>query len=300
MQQIRTSNKKPDYVPILFLLPIIFFILLVRMGPAIYTLYSSFFNWKLNLQDVQFIGFENYVYLFQDPDFWTVLKNTLVWTIVSTAFHIFLGMILAIALNHVKSRFMSLARIVLILPYITPGVVGGNLWRWILSGDYGYLNDILFRIGILNDYVSWLGRPQTAMIFVIVANIWKGVPFYMVLFYARLQTISLELYDASKIDGANYRQILGRITLPMMKSVMIMATILGFMWSFNYFDLIFTMTHGGPVMSTEILPVFIYNKAFVFRDMSLASAVASFVLVIAVIFITIRIIREQKEQLDFG
>jgi ABC-type sugar transport system permease subunit len=294
----RVHGKKADLVPITFLLPLAALILLVRIGPAGYTLYASFFDWKLNMQDVHFIGFDNYLYMFEDPDFWEVLENTLVWTVVSTAFHISLGIVLALALNHVKSRFMAIARIVLILPYVTPGVVAGTLWRWILSGDYGYLNDILFRLGIIHDYVSWLGQPSTAMTMVIAANVWKGIPFYMVLFYARLQSIPLDFYDASRIDGANYFQTLGRITLPMMRSVIIMATILGFMWSFNFFDLIFVMTHGGPVMATETLPIYIYNKAFVFRQMSLATTVASFVLAVTVVAIAIRIMRERKEEAD--
>jgi multiple sugar transport system permease protein len=296
----RQRGGRRDLVPVFFLLPLLLLVVFVQLGPATYTIYSSFFNWQLSRTDINFIGLQNYSDILQNVDFWLVVKNTLVWTIVSTFFHILLGMSLAVSLNKVKSRFMSIARILIILPYVTPGVVGGNLWRLILSGDYGFLNDILFRIGIIRQYISWLGEPQNAMPSVIIANIWKGVPFYMVLFYARLQSISVDLYEAAKIDGANFWSILGRITLPMMRPVMIMASILGFMWSFNYFDLIYSMTRGGPVLATETLPIYIYNRAFVFRDMSRATAVASFVLAVAIILIVIRIIWERKEEREYA
>lgn len=287
-------HKKVDAFK--FLLPLIVLIFAIRIIPALYTVYSSFFDWKLTKPGMNFVFLDNYKSILTDEVFWNVLWITLVWTVVSTFFHIVLGMVLSVSLNKVDSRFMAFARIILIFPYVVPGVIAATLWRWLLSGDYGYINDILLRLNIISSYQTWLGNTSTALGAVIIANIWKGISFYIIFFYTALQGISKDLYEAAKIDGAGFWGSLFFITIPLIKPVIIVASMLGLMWSLNFFDLIYVMTAGGPAQSTEILPIYIYNKAFVFRNMSLGATASTIVLAIALVFIILRINQDRKDE----
>jgi len=165
-------------------------------------------------------------------------------------------------------------------------IVGAITWRWLLNGSYGILNEILLRMGLIKEYVAWLGTKQTAMLFVILANIWKQFPYVMLMFIAGLQAIPHEQYEAASIDGANALRCFTSVTLPNMKNVIVITSTLDFIWSFKQFDLIQTMTGGGPGISTEVLSTLVYRTFFSDYNFGKASAYAMVLLVIVLVIST--------------
>jgi multiple sugar transport system permease protein len=191
------------------------------------------------------------------------VRNTFIWTFGVTIGQVILGLYFALILHR---RFPGrwLARALVIIPWILPGIVSAVTWRFMYSQDFGLINLVLRSIGLPQFAHAWLGDVQTAMISVIIVGIWKGFGFYTLMFLSGMQTIPTELYESARIDGANERQQLLGITLPLLRPVMITSTVLGLIWTSNYFDAIFVMTGGGPARATETLPMFIYNTGFSF------------------------------------
>lgn len=242
----------------------------------------------------RYVGLWNYVDLLCNPLFHKVLKNSIVWTVGSVIPIVLIGLFLAVILNQ-KLRIAAVARVIIILPWIVPGVVVATVWRLLLHADFGLFNDLLFRLGLINSHQAWLGKSSTAMLGVIIANVWKGIPFYVVLFYAALQTIPEQLYEAAKMDGANMWQNFAHITMPQLKSVFGIAIALAFMWSWNFFDLIFVMTEGGPARSTEIMPIHIYSTGFLYYRMSDAATISVFlILVFFMCFLPYQYLQKRK------
>jgi multiple sugar transport system permease protein len=175
-------------------------------------------------------------------------------------------------------------------------VVTGSLFRWMLDGDYGVVNFFLHGLGLLDDKVFWLTEPNTALIGTILTNIWIGVPFNMVLLLAGLQSISPTLYEAARVDGANAWRRFLHITLPMMRPVMLIVIMLGFIYTFKVFDLIFVMTGGGPVDATTVLPIYVYEQTFEFFYFGQGAAAATLILIIplSLALIYLRLVRREE------
>ena len=273
-EKMTREKTKEELLPYLLLTPTLASGKSKIVSRLIYNIYISFFSKKLGvIASSHYVGLWNYVNLFRKPLFYKVLKNSLIWTFGSLIPHLLIGLLLAVVLNQ-KLKIARVARSIIVLPWVVPGVVAANIWRLIFHADFGMINDFLFRMGLIDSYQAWLGKPDTAMLAVIIANIWKGVPFYVILFYAGLQAIPNELYEAAKVDGANMWQNFVYITLPQLKSVISIAAVLAFMWSWNFFDLIYVMTQGGPVRATENMPIYIYSTSFLYYRMSEAAAIS--------------------------
>ncbi|MBO8163564.1 MAG: sugar ABC transporter permease [Brevibacillus sp.] len=212
----------------------------------------------------EFIGLNNYINLFStitEPDsvFRDVLIQTLIWTFVNVFFHFVIGLGLALLLNrNLKGR--GLYRMVLMVPWAVPSFVAAFSWTWMYNETYGVFNLVLQKLGF--SPIPWLGDSFWAMVSVILVNIWLGVPFMMITLLGGLQSIPQSLYEAARVDGASAWRQFWTITLPLLKPVASTATVLGVIWTFNLFNVIFLVTRGGPVRSTEILVTYAYREAF--------------------------------------
>nr|WP_101908459.1 sugar ABC transporter permease [Marasmitruncus massiliensis] len=246
--------------PYLLIAPALIIVLAVVFVPAVNAILMSFQNYDLRRPNqIGFVGFDNYVAVFQDPIFWRSLWKTILWVVFGVGFQFVFGFALALLLNkNFKGR--GIARAVSLIPWVTPGVLIGLMWRWIYDGNYGVLNDLLQKVGIISDNIPFLAQQTTAFPSVIVTIIWQGIPFFALMLLAGLQGIPGELYEAADIDGATYFQKLFQVTIPSLKNTIFVTTLLRIIWVANSVDVIFNMTEGGPAYSSQTLSVYIFNK----------------------------------------
>ena len=234
-------------------------------------------------QDYHFIGLGNYVRMFHDPTFWLTLKNSFVWVFFSVSIQFVLGFLGALLLN-AEFKTRAFFRTLNLLPWIIPGVVVGLVWEYLYQPNYGPINDILRRVGVLSVPVAWLSEPTLAMAAVIFANIWRGIPFFSIMILAGLQAIPDEVYEAATVDGASVTQRFWHITLPMLRPIIVVATATRIIWTFNYADLIFVMTSGGPANATQITSSYTLLTAYTDLDFGYAATLSVILLVIMLIF----------------
>lgn len=253
-------RKKLNIWPYLLIAPALIIVVAVVFIPAVNAIAMSFQNYDLRRpSQIGFIGLDNYIAVFQDPLFWTSLGRTIIWVVVGVGLQFLLGFMLALLLNK-KFVGRGLARSVSLIPWVTPGVLIGLMWRWIFDGNYGVLNDILLRLGLIHEKIPFLAQQSTALPAVIVTIIWQGIPFFALMILAGLQGIPGELYEAADIDGASGMQKLFTITIPSLNNTIFITTMLRIIWVANSVDVIFNMTEGGPFYSTQTLSVYIFNK----------------------------------------
>jgi multiple sugar transport system permease protein len=283
--------------PYLLLAPALTVFALVLLYPFVDGLRISFFQDTLMSQTRPFVGLANYRAIFQIPQFGAVLGITLVWTIGSVVGEAALGMAVALLLNR-SFRFRGIFRALLLVPWVMPAVVAAVIWRWLYHSEFGVVNVLLGPLGVVPAHENWLGDPSTALGAVIVANVWRGFPFWMTMILAGLQAIEPELYEAARIDGAGNRQLLWHITLPNLRIILTITSILSFVGNFNNFTLVYGLTEGGPIDSTKILPIFIWETAFKFTRFGEAAAMATFfaALMAVAIFVYARALRLRSRE----
>jgi multiple sugar transport system permease protein len=266
-----------------FVFPAMILLLLLTGYPLVQVIQMSFYSYK-DTNNPTFTGLSNYSLFLKDPLFWNALGNTLFFTIISVVFGFLIGLTLALLLNQpIHSKIKGVFRSVIMFPWLFSSTVVAATWMLIFN-PFGLLNWILKGVGLAElSQNAWLGNEQFALIGVTVANIWRGFPFMMLMLLAGLQTISNDLYEAAEIDGAGFFQKLFYITLPQLKPIILTITTLEFIWNFRSFDLVFLMTGGGPMNSTEVLSTYIYQYAFRTLDFGYASATAIFMLIVMVL-----------------
>ncbi len=272
-----------DNVGYLFVLPA-FIYMIYFVG------YPIISNVILSLQDVTlktlkaetkvFVGFQNYIELFKQDNILTIsLWNTLVFTVACLVFQFIIGFALAMLFNK-KFSIAKPVRGLLMMPWMIPITVTGLIFKFMFGTDVGIVNYFLRLFGFITENIDWLTNPRTAMIAVIIANIWIGIPFNMILISTGLTTIPGELYESASIDGANKWQSFIKITLPLLKPTIESVLILGFIYTFKVYDLIYVMTSGGPVNSTQVLSTYSYKLSFELFKYSKGAAVANILFVI--------------------
>ena len=237
-----------------------------------------------NPDGARFVGLDNYVDILtgEQGEFWLQFVNTVVWTVSCVLFHYSLGLGLAVML-HRKFRGRAFYRVALILPWAVPSFVAAFAWRWIFDQQFGILNASLRAIGM--DPVAWFEHRWSSLFTAIVANIWLGVPFMMVALLGGLQSISADLYEAAEMDGASPWQRFVNITLPGLRPVSSTIVLLGTIWTFNMFPIIYFVTRGQPAGQTEILVTGAYREAFEgIRDYSMAATYGVLILSILVVY----------------
>jgi multiple sugar transport system permease protein len=278
--QGRWSAQRRKLSNYLFVLPMLIFMIATMAYPVYVNLDMSLQD--LNVRtfragDAPFIGLDNYTKLVEDPGFWHSTRLSISFTTISLTFQFLIGFGLALFFNR-PFPGNGLMRSLLLLAWLMPAVVGGTLFRWIADGDYGVFNHFLESIGLSSATRYWLINPDFALFGTIVANVWVGAPFHMLLTLAGLQNISPTLYEAASIDGASTFQRFTGITLPLMRPVILGVLLLGFIYTFKVFELIFVMTDGGPVDATTVLPIYIYKLTFSFFRFGEGAAAAMLLL----------------------
>lgn len=255
------QHKKSNIWPYLLITPALITVVAVVFIPVANAILMSFQKYDLRRpKEIGFIGFTNYINVFQDPLFWSSVIKTIIWVIMGVGFQFLFGFILALLLNK-EFKGRGTVRSVSLIPWVTPGVLIGLMWRWIFDGNYGVLNDILLKLGIIHEKIPFLAQQNTAFPAVIVTIIWQGIPFFALMILAGLQCIPKEHYEAANIDGANNVQKLFNITIPSLKNTIYVTTLLRIIWVANSVDVIFNMTEGGPYYATQTLSIYIFNKA---------------------------------------
>ena len=274
-----------DNVGILFVLPAFLYMLIFVGYPIIRNIVLSF-------QDVNagnlvrgtknFIMFENYLELFRDDVFRTSLVNTLKYTILCLIFQFLIGFILALFFSK-RFSFAKPVRGILLVPWMIPITVTALMFRLLFATDIGVINHILRSLHLISKNIEWLTTPGTAMFALVCANIWIGIPFNMILISTGLTTIPKEVYESASIYGANKVQTFFSITLPLLRPTIESVLILGFIYTFKVYDLVYVMTSGGPVNSTHMLSTYSYKLSFEMFQYSKGSAVANVLLIILLI-----------------
>lgn len=270
------KRKRLQLVPYLFVLPNVLIFLIFVVFPAVYGLLLSFTRWDV-ISDPIFVGVNNYISIFSSVSFWETTRRTLVYvfTVVPLTFVVSLGLALLLDSN---IRLRTLMRAFFYIPAMLSAVVIGVSWRWIFGDNFGIINFLLERFG--GTPIGWLTTPDSAMLVVILASVWARAGYYMVIFLAGLQGIPDVYYEAAKIDGASRLQQFWRITLPMLKPTSLVVVVLCSIEAFKVFDLIVTLTTGGPGKATTFLVQDIYRWAFQRGDLGYASAMSVVLLLI--------------------
>jgi multiple sugar transport system permease protein len=246
--------------PYLLIAPALITILAVVFFPVLNAILMSFQSYDLRRpSQIRFTGLANYATAMHDPLFWQALLKTVIWVAVGVGLQFVFGFMLALLLNR-KFPGRGIVRSISLIPWVTPGVLIGLMWRWIFDGNYGVLNDLLMRLGLIHDKIPFLAQQSTAFPSVILTIIWQGIPFFALMLLAGLQGIPEELYDAANVDGANAFQRFFLITVPSLKNTIFVTTLLRIIWVANSVDVIFNLTEGGPAYSTQTLSVYVFNK----------------------------------------
>lgn len=277
-------------VALLFLFPAIIILGTFNFYPALYSLYLSFFEWNGVSPQRPFVGLQNYQRLFSSAEFWNSLRVTLIYAGAMTLSALALGMFVAVLLNqNIFGR--ALYRTLYFLPVITPTVAAGVVWKYLFDPSQGVVNRLLGGIGIQGP--SWLTDPGWALVAVIIVGLWKRVGFNMVVYLAALQGIPRMYYEAAELDGANSWQRFRAITLPLLGPSTFFLSVTALIDAFQVFDLVYVMTSGGPIKSTDVLGYYLYRYGFRFYELGFASAIAyvMFVLIFVVTIVQFRLSR---------
>ncbi|ORC36186.1 hypothetical protein B4O97_06240 [Marispirochaeta aestuarii] len=253
--------------------PSLIILIIVVIVPVIIGLFMSLFRYNLMTMQrgIPFIGLDNYAASVTSSQFWYSFLNTIWWTFANVAGQILFGLVIALLLNQ-KVKGLLVYKAAILIPWAIPASVAALNWMWLLHPDFGLVNYLALKLGFISDSIPWLGHPVWARIWVVIARVWKEFPLSTIIFLAALQQIPRSLYEAAEMDGASPWKCFLNITLPFLRSSIVVASTLITIWTFNSFNMIWVMTKGGPVNSTEILSTQIYNVAFSRYNFGLASA----------------------------
>lgn len=233
--------------------------------------------------EAPFAGLDNYLAVLADPVFSKAMVNTVIFTVVSIAGQFVIGMALALFFRR-SFPLSGFLRSMLLLPWLLPMIVSAAVWRWILEQDSGILNQALSTIGLISSPIPWLSSSDTALIAVVMVNIWLGIPFNVVLLYSGLQSIPEELYEAGEIDGATGWAAFRHLTLPLLRPVVSVVLLLGVIYTIKVIDLILGLTGGGPANATQTIATRSYEMSFIEFDFGQGAALGNILILIALLF----------------
>lgn len=281
--------------PYRYLAPTLILMIAFMVVPICMVIGYSFVDRAVVSQNPVFVGLENYKTLFTDGQYWNAVSNTVVFVLVSVIAHLVLGMLFAMLLNtkYFKNRTKTIARVVYILPWVFTASVVAILWKLMLQPS-GVVNYIMSILPQFCRNTEWLSNREIALAVVCFINIWCGYPFYMVSILAGLQGISGDLYESASIDGATASKAFFRITIPQLKPILISIAMLDLIWTIQSFNVVWMLTGGGPVNSTEMLSIYIYKLAFQKVDYSMAATAATVLLAVCVV-IAVFYVKQQKK-----
>lgn len=281
-----------------YVAPAVLTIAFVMLYPLVYTIYLSFNKSDMYSESLKFVGFAQYAKLLHDSLFMTSLKATFYWTVGSVVFQFLFGFTTAVVLSQPFVKFRSWLRMLIMIPWVLPSIIGVNIWKWAYHPDFGIINYFLNRTGLVSGNISWVSGQHTALLSAIIVNIWKMFPLVMLMIEAALQSVPQHLKDAARVDGANAIRTFFTVTVPHISSTCYTVILLLTIWTLNAFTFIFALTAGGPAHSSEVMSMFIYNFAFKSYNFGLASAASVILFLItalfAVTYIAILMRREEK------
>ncbi len=285
LYRTKKSFSRDKLTPYLFILPSVLFLGAILGFPILYSIAISF--QKFNLATLvsgkaPFIGIQNYIAILHNPLLKNALVHSLTFTFFSILFQFTIGLGLAILLNK-SFPLNNVMRGVLLSGWQVPSVVTGTVFLWLFNLDYGLVNFLLTSLRLVHEPIAWFFQPNTAMVAVIIANIWLGIPFNVILLSAGIAGLPEDVYEAATVDGANGWQKVFFITLPLLKSTIMAVLMLGFIYTLRVFDIIWIMTKGGPGNATEVLPTLAYRLSFINFNFGQSSAVSVIILAILLI-----------------
>jgi len=288
-------NRRRRRAGLLFVAPVFVFLCVVIVFPLGHAFWTSLH--RVRGLSSTFVGFDNYVRVLGDEAFWHSLGTSVVFTSSCVALHMALGLGLALILHELTFARTAL-RILFLTPWMVAPAVGATIWLWLLEPQFGVINYLLRVAGLIDAPVAWLGEPGTALASVIAVDVWRGIPFVMLLMLAGLKTIPAEQYEAAAMDGANAWQRFRFVTWPNLRYLVVVASTLDIINTIRHYDIIGVMTQGGPAGGTEVLPVLLYNTAFRANRFGDAAAigVALLVLVLAFAILYVRLTRPDRPE----
>jgi len=294
LRRIAAAATADASVGYAFVLPLVVLVLALVAYPLASAVYISMTD-KYVGYPPRFVGLKNYVALARDPVFHKVVWNSLLFTGASVAVKLVLGMLMALALSRVVAG-RALLRGVLLLPWVVPTVITALTWYWMFDAFRGVINVSLLSLGLLDRPVAWLGQPATAMLAVICANVWRGFPFFGVSFLAGMQAIPRELYEAAAVDGASGWQAFRDVTLPGLRLVIVVTTLISLIFTLNDFNIVYVMTRGGPGTATHVLATYTYEVGFQGLRWGKAVAVSMFLMPVVALLIVALTRHLQREE----
>jgi len=270
----RQANQRGDLsTAVLALLPVTLLFIIFNLYPLLYSGYLSVMEWDGFSDNRTFVGLDNYRTILTSPDFGNSLRVTLVYTVGVTVISIVLSLFIAVLLN-TGIRGRTGYRMLYFLPVVTSTIAVAVVWRYLLTPNTGYVDVFLKSIGVTSPSPTWLRNPSWALWIVILVGIWKRLGFNIVIYLAGLQSIPREYYEASEVDGAGPFRQFRYITVPLIAPVTLLLAIMSIIDSFLIFDVVYVMTNGGPLDSTNVIGLLLYNQAFRYFNMGQASAIA--------------------------
>jgi trehalose/maltose transport system permease protein len=274
----------------LFLSPMLVVLALVAGWPLLRTIWFSFTDASLdNLSDYSFIGFENYLAnydgewlgLLTDPEWWHAVWNTVWFTAVSVSIEVVLGLAVALLLN-ASFPGRGLLRAVVLVPWAIPTIVSARMWNWMLHDQFGVINDLLLRLGLISGPIAWTADPDTALWAVVMVDVWKTTPFMALLILAALQMLPADIYEAARVDGIHPVRVFFRVTLPLIRPALLVAVIFRALDAMRVFDLIYVLTANSR--ETMSMSVYARQQLVDFQEVGLGSAAATLVFLVIALF----------------
>ncbi|MFY0762424.1 sugar ABC transporter permease [Metabacillus dongyingensis] len=299
IEKKRKSKFVTSFGKYMFIAPGMTFLLVFLIFPIGYNVMITFKDLTaMNLLGEQnFVGFQNYITVLTDKTFSLSLKNSVVFTGLCLVFQFVIGLALALFFNQ-KFPGRNVMRSLILIAWMIPLVITGTLFKWMFAGEYGIINHLLMWVGVIDDPINWVTNASTSLYITVIANIWIGVPFNMIILLAALQSLPEELYEAAKVDGAGKIRQFFSITLPLLKPTVYILLMLGIIYTFKVFDIILIMTGGGPVHSSTVLPFYAYELAFTDYNFSLGATASTIMLVLLIMvsFVYLWMIRKEEQE----
>lgn len=259
--------------PIYLIAPSFLIMLLLYGYPICMVIIESFHKVSIMSGEMKFVGLSNFYEIIEDGSFFTTLALTFKYTAITVMLKISVGFIMAMFLNS-EMYFSKTLKFLSLIPWAIQQVTVSIVWKWILDGNYGYLNYYLTKFGIIENNISWLSSPTFAFYFAVIIDTWLGISLISMIFLAGLSSIDKNLYESAMIDGAGIISRFKNITLPSVKNLILVTTALVTIWTFNSFNVIFVLTAGGPMRSTETLIIRIYQEAFSNFNLGVSSSLS--------------------------
>ncbi len=265
-------DQQTAFLGLVLVSPVVVYLLIAQAYPFASAAFTSFTDKRIGVPG-EFIGLGNYLELAKTPLFWQAARNSVLFTALAIITKLILGMIMALVLNQ-KLVLQNLWRALLFLPWTIPTIVTVLTFQWMYSSTGGVFNYLLLQTDVIQRPIDWLGTPMNAMISVVLVNVWRGTPFFGISLLGGLQAIPAEQYEAAQIDGANVWQRYWYITLPAIRDVALLVTIVSTIWTLNDFQIIWVLTRGGPANTTQVFSTLTYTTAFLNLDLGLAIAIS--------------------------